>query len=164
MTNRMSIRQKVGEGWRRFLAVIPSFASVLVIFVCTACEAPKVHRDVRLWTDDLAFRISITPTPPVAEEVTVFKIFVQDKETGQPIETGEGRLFGTHKDKVNSYDGLAKGPEVGTYYARIRFPISGDWALGLQFRRDSTQPLQRTNDWVQTVLPAKPLGSDTTTR
>jgi hypothetical protein len=91
MTNRMSIRQKVGEGWRRFLAVIPSFASVLVIFVCTACEAPKVHRDVRLWTDDLAFRISITPTPPVAEEVTVFKIFVQDKETGQPIETGEGR-------------------------------------------------------------------------
>ena len=148
------------------ISALGSFAFVLVglVVLLTACEAPKSNRDIRQWTDDLALRITVSPQPPVAEEVTVFKVFVQDKETGQPIETGEGRLFATSQDKAKTYDGLAKGKEVGTYYARIRFPLAGDWAVGLQFRRDSTTALQRTNDWIQTVLPPRPLGSDTTKR
>ena len=137
---------------------------VMALGAAIACEPPRQNRDVRQWTDDLAFRISATPAPPVAEQYTIFKIFVQDKETNQPIETGEGRLFATNKDGATSYDGLAKGKEVGVYYARIRFPISGEWAVGLQFRRDSTRPLERTNDWVQTVLPAPLPGADTTQR
>lgn len=137
--------------------------TALMMLSLAACERKAQEPlEVRQWTDDLAFRIATTPLPPVAEEMTVYKIVVQDKETGQPIETGEGRIFASHADLANTYDGLAKGEEVGTYYARIRFPVSGDWAMGLQFRRDSTKPLQRTNDWTQTVRPAPPLGSDTT--
>jgi hypothetical protein len=31
------------------------------------------------------------------------------------------------------------------------FLTSGMWAMGVQFRRDSTQVLQRTKDWTQDV-------------
>jgi hypothetical protein len=34
------------------------------------------------------------------------------------------------------------------------FLTAGEWALGVQFRRDSTQALQRTLDWRQVVRPA----------
>lgn len=140
-----------------------TLVGVLAIGVMAACGGGKPPAEVRQWTEDLTFRISTSPLPPVAEEMTTFKIIVQDKETGQPIQSGEGRIFASHQHLANVADGLAKGEEVGTYYARIRFPISGDWAVALQFRRDSTQPLQRTNDWMQTVRPAPPLGQDAKT-
>ena len=66
------------------------------------------------------------------------QIVVQDKKTGEPIETGQGRIFATSNDGANTDDGLAKGKEVGTYYGRLFFPTTGDWAVRLQFRRDST--------------------------
>jgi hypothetical protein len=131
--------------------------------VLTACgHKQESQYAIRQWTDDLSFRIMATPTPPVSEEITQYKIIVQDRKTGQPIETGEGRIFGSTRDQAKVNNGLAKGKEVGTYYTTVRFPIATDWAMGLQFRRDSTAPLERTNDWVQTVLPAPPYGSDTT--
>ncbi len=135
------------------------FAAVVGVILITACGSESKPREMRQWTEDMTFIIETTPLPPVAEEVTTFKIIAQDKKTGQPIESGEGRIFASHIDRANAYDGLAKGEEVGTYYARIRFPLKGDWVLGLQFRRDSTKPLQRTNDWTQTVLKAPPLGT-----
>jgi hypothetical protein len=119
--------------------------------------------EIRQWTDDMAFRISVVPAPPIAEEMTVFKVVVSDKESGQPIQAGQGRIFATSQEHAQTGDGLAKGPEVGTYYAHVRFPVSGDWAVGLQFRRDSTSKLERTQDWQQQVLPAPPLGQSTDT-
>jgi hypothetical protein len=119
--------------------------------------------EIRQWTDDMAFRSSVVPAPPIAEEMTVFKVVVSDKESGQPIQAGQGRIFATSQEHAQTGDGLAKGPEVGTYYAHVRFPVSGDWAVGLQFRRDSTSKLERTQDWQQQVLPAPPLGQSTDT-
>ena len=131
-----------------------------------SCGTPNRSTEIRQWTDDMAFRISVVPAPPIAEEMTVFKVVVLDKDTGQPIQAGQGRIFATSQEHAQSGDGLAKGPEVGTYYAHVRFPVAGDWAIGLQFRRDSTSKLERTQDWQQQVLPAPPLGqsSDTTKR
>lgn len=114
--------------------------------------------EIRQWTDDMAFRISVDPAPPISDGITVFKVVVADKETGQPIQNGQGRIFATSQERAQTGDGLAKGTEVGTYYAHVRFPVSGDWAVGLQFRRDSTSKLERTQDWQQQVLPAPPLG------
>ena len=126
-----------------------------------ACGGPP-KTDIRQWTDDMAFRVSASPLPPVAEEMTTFKVVVQDKKTGKPIETGQGRIFATSEDRANASNGLAKGKEPGTYYTQIRFPTAGEWAVGMQFRRDSTAPLERTQDWRQLVNPAPPLGADTT--
>ena len=115
-----------------------------------ACGPNPRAMDNRQWSDSFAFRITVDPSPPRAIEDATYKIVVQDKKTGEPIETGEGRVFATSKDGANTDDGLAKGKEVGTYYGRLFFPTTGDWAVALQFRRDSSQRLERV-DWVQAV-------------
>lgn len=124
------------------------------------CGSPREkNTDLRQWTDDLAVRISMDPMPPRAMERIEYKIVVRDKKTNQPIDTGEGRIFATSHDGANTNDGLAKGKEVGTYYGRLFFVTSGDWAMALQFRRDTANrrlPLQRM-DWIQTVnSPSEP--------
>lgn len=141
---------------RTLIGVLVAAAAVV------SCGGGERTQEIRQWTNDMQFRISVTPLPPVAEKPAIFKVVVQDKETGQPIETGQGRIFATSPDRAQASDGLEKGKEVGTYYAHLRFPVAADWAIGMQFRRDSTKPLERTQDWQQTVLPAPPLGSDTT--
>ena len=129
------------------LLALSALAGAVVI---SACGPNKRALDNRQWSDNFAFRITVEPSPPRAIEDATYKIIVQDKKTGEPIETGEGRIFATSKDGANTDDGLAKGKEVGTYYGRLFFPTTGDWAVALQFRRDSTQRLERV-DWVQAV-------------
>jgi hypothetical protein len=115
-----------------------------------ACTSSERTLENRQWSDSFAFRITVEPTPPRAIEDAKYKIIVQDKKTGEPIETGQGRIFATSKDGANTNDGLAKGKEAGTYYGRLFYPTTGDWAIALQFRRDSTSKLERV-DWIQTV-------------
>ena len=118
--------------------------------IALGCGPGPRALDNRQWSDSFAFRITVDPSPPRAIEDATYKIVVQDKKTGEPIETGEGRIFATSRDGANTDDGLAKAKEVGTYTGRLFFPTTGDWAVGLQFRRDSTQRLERV-DWVQAV-------------
>ncbi len=133
---------------RRILcAALIAFAVVVGFAACGGSPRPL---ETRLWSDSFAFRVLSDPVPPRAIEDITFRIVVQDKKTGEPIERGEGRIFGTSKDRANVNDGLAKGKEVGTYYGHVLFPTTGDWAMGLQFRRDSTSKLERV-DWIQTV-------------
>ncbi|MEO5590001.1 MAG: hypothetical protein ABIS03_10480 [Gemmatimonadaceae bacterium] len=122
----------------------------MLLSVAGACETNPRTLDNRQWSDNYAFRITVDPSPPRAIEDVKYKIVVQDKKSGEPIETGEGRIFATSKDGANTDDGLAKGKEVGTYYGRLFFPVTGDWAIAIQFRRDSTQRLERV-DWTQGV-------------
>jgi hypothetical protein len=122
-------------------------------WVAVACSTNPRPHELRLYTDDLAIRVSMEPTPPRAIEDVRFRVVVRDRETGQPIEKGQGRIFATNEDRHNIDNGLTAGAEVGTYYTTLRFVNSGPWAMGIQFRRDSTARLQRTNDWMQDVLP-----------
>jgi len=115
-----------------------------------ACGDSRRALENRQWSDNFAFRITVDPMPPRAIEDANYKVVVQDKKTGEPIETGQGRIFANSKDGARTDDGLAKGKEVGTYYGRLFFPTTGDWAIALQFRRDSTSKLERV-DWIQTV-------------
>jgi hypothetical protein len=126
-------------------------ASVVLLAGIVACGPNPRALDNRQWSDSYAFRITSDPSPPRSIEDVTYKIVVQDKKTGEPIEAGEGRIFATSKDGARTDDGLAKGKEVGTYYGRLFFPTTGDWAIAIQFRRDSTQKLEKTLDWIQTV-------------
>jgi hypothetical protein len=135
-------------GVRALLAVM-----VLVSASCTARD-PEASLDTRMWTDDLALRIRMQPRPPFAREDIIVKVVVTDKESGAPIENGEGRIYASSKDSVNIYDGLERGPEPGTYYGKLNFLTAGEWAIGLQFRRDSTLKLE-TMDWLQMVRNAR---------
>ncbi len=127
-------------------------ASVAVLVGAIACGPNPRALDNRQWSDSYAFRVTVNPSPPHEIDDATYKIVVQDKKTGEPIETGEGRIFATNRDdaRINTNDGLAKGKEVGTYYGRLRYQVTGDWGVAIQFRRNSSSSLERV-DWIQTV-------------
>jgi hypothetical protein len=129
-------------------SLVPLSSSLL------SCGPAEPNTDIRLWTDSFAIRVSSNPMPPRALERVRYKVLVRDKKSGEPIDRGEGRIFATNRDRKSVANGLEKGPEVGTYYTNIFFVTAGDWAMGIQFRRDSTQRLQRTSDWMQEVRAA----------
>ncbi len=139
----------------RQLAIIAAGA----ISIASCGSNPKALES-RLWSDSYAFRVTVDPMPPRALEPAVYRLVVQDKKTGQPIETGEGRVFATSADRANTNDGLKKEKELGTYSGRLFFATSGDWAAAIQFRRDKDprMPLERV-DWIQTVRPASEPGT-----
>jgi hypothetical protein len=114
----------------------------------------------RLFTDDLSIQVFMSPSPPRALEPIEFRVVVRDKESGEPIDGGQGRVFATNEDRKNVYNGLEPGKEPGTYYAKMIFVTAGTWAVGLQFRRDSTVALQRANDWMQEVYPESAPGQE----
>lgn len=115
---------------------------------------------IRLWTDDFEIRVSSDVSPPRALERITYTVVVKDKNTQEPIANGEGRIFATNADQKSTWNGLTYGPEVGTYRTTITFVTAGEWALGLQFRRDSTQVLQRTMDWRQMIRNEAPPGAN----
>jgi len=127
-------------------------ALALVAFASASCGPNVRALDNRQWSDSFAFRITVNPSPPHDIDDATYKIVVQDKKTSEPIEVGQGRIFATNKEdqRINTDDGLEKGKEVGTYYGRLRFPVTGEWAVAVQFRRDSSSNLERV-DWIQTV-------------
>jgi hypothetical protein len=139
----------------RPVMLVPVLAAVLA-----SCGSSPKARELRLWSDSYAFRVTVVPSPPRAIEPIMYRIVVQDKKTGQPIETGEGRIFATSADLANTNDGLKKEKELGTYSGRLFFATTGDWAAAIQFRRekDPRMPLERV-DWIQTVGPASEPGT-----
>lgn len=141
---------RASRGSRRALTALFGFA---LLAGCTARD-PNAALDTRMWTDDLAFRIRLTPRPPYAREDVIVKVVIADKESGAPVENGEGRIYAMSRDSVRIFDGLERGPEPGTYYAKLNFLTAGEWAIGLQFRRDSTKKLE-TMDWLQSVRNAR---------
>jgi hypothetical protein len=139
----------------RRLALLPLAAALLA-----SCGPNPKARELRLWSDNYAFHIIADPMPPRALEPIVYRVVVQDKKTGQPIETGEGRIFATSADVANTSDGFKKEKELGTYSGRLFFATTGDWAAAIQFRRDKDPrlPLERV-DWIQTVQSASEPGT-----
>jgi hypothetical protein len=141
--------------------MLPRASLVLLLAAVVAgCGGNPKATELRLWSDNYAFRVTMDPMPPRALEPIVYRVVVQDKKTGQPIETGEGRIFATSADRANSSDGFKKEKELGTYSGRLFFATTGDWAAAIQFRRDKDprMPLERV-DWIQGVSPASEPGT-----
>jgi hypothetical protein len=138
-------------GLARRALVLLAMASVAA--ACTTRD-PEASLDTRMWTDDMSFSIRLTPRPPYAREDILVRVVVSDKKTGAPIENGEGRIYAMSHDSVKVFDGLERGPQPGTYFAKLNFVTAGEWAIGLQFRSDSTRKLE-TMDWLQSVRNAR---------
>ena len=131
-------------------AVRSAVAGVLALVLVGCNSSTKRTPGISLISESFIIRVTSEPLPPHARERNLYKVTVLDRKTNQPIENGEGRIFATSRDAVNVWDGLAAGPEVGVYYGTLNFITAGDWALAVQFRRDSTQRLERV-DWMQDV-------------
>jgi len=135
--------------------------AIAALFLVAACGPPSLPAtDIRAWSDDFEFRVRPDVVPPRAIEPIHYTIIVRDRKTHEPIANGQGRIFATNKDGHSIYDGFVYGPEVGVYHATLFFVTSGNWAMNLQFRRDSTKALEKPDgDWLQTVDTASEPGS-----
>ncbi len=129
-----------------------------------SCGPPPDAGVMRVWTDDFEIRVLADVTPPRALERITYTVTVRDKETREPVVNGEGRIFATNADRKTVWNGFTYGPEAGTYRTTLTFVTAGQWAMGLQFRRDSTQALQRTEDWQQMVRNEAPPGQEAGTK
>ena len=133
--------------------------AALALVACGPSGPPSLHQ----YTLTYDFMISPDEAPPHARDDIHYTIRVFDRKTRQPIENGEGQLFAGKPiedaapsgPQTKTYDGLAYGPEVGTYHAKVNFVVPGLWAVAIRFRRDSLHPLERT-DWMQDVLAERP--------
>ena len=117
---------------------------------------PRPPRDTsfRLTSEHYYFTVSSVPTPPHARERVLYKVLVRDKESRQPIETGEGRIYSSNRDMAQTWDGFVKAPEPGAYTGTLNFVASGQWAIAIEFRRDSTSRVEKV-EWMQDVLGAR---------
>ncbi len=122
-----------------------------LVAAALSCGKPDDPSVLRFTTDDFEMRVWPDVSPPRAIERITYTIVVKDKETDAPIVNGEGRIFATNSDHKTVWNGFKYGPEAGTYRATLTFVTAGDWMMGVQFRRDSTEALQRTHDWRQLV-------------
>lgn len=127
---------------------------MMVAVVVAACRPGPRDLSMKLMTEDMVLRVLPDPAPPRAREGVRYKVVVSDRETGEPIESGQGQIFATSQDGIDAYDPLVKGPELGTYYATMHFITAGQWAVAIRFQRDSTKKLERM-DWMQEVFPAR---------
>jgi hypothetical protein len=129
--------------------------ALLALVALAACGSPPQQPGLRQRTEHYLFRVTSDPQPPFAREPILYKVVVLDQKTSEPIENGEGRVFAESQDGAKTWDSFTRGPEVGTYYAKLNFLTAGDWAMAIQFRRDSTAALERI-DWMQQVRGERP--------
>ncbi len=131
------------------MRVLVLAASVIAVAAC----GPRERRvaELRMLSDSYAFSISPSQSPPHAREATLYKVVIRDRESRQPIETGEGQIFASNAERANTWDGFAKGAELGTYYGKLNFVTAGLWAVAIRFRRDSLHGLEKV-EWMQDVL------------
>ena len=131
-------------------------ASVLVWALAGAasCGGPDHQLELRQGTDTYKFVITSDPIPPHAREDVIYTIRVTDRKTGQPIETGEGRIFANTREGARTYDGFVKAPQVGAYSAKLNYVSAEQWAVGIQFHSEASRPLEKT-EWMQDVLPER---------
>ena len=131
------------------LRYVLAASAVLLAAACrpNECAAPTLCQ----YTKSYHFAITPSEAPPYAREAILYKVVVRDRESRQPIETGEGQIYASNIDRANTWDGFAKGAELGTYYGKLNFITSGTWAVAIRFRRDSASALE-TTEWTQDVL------------
>jgi hypothetical protein len=132
----------------------------LAVVLATACRPEPQQFTLRLDSDTYSFRVTADPLPPRARERTVYTVVVTDRTTKQPIEGGEGRIYASNAgpddpDRHTVWDGLAPAQQVGTYTANLNFVTAGNWAMALEFRRDSTSRLEKI-DWRQDIRREAP--------
>jgi len=147
-----------------FLRVCAVFLLAVIggvnVAACGSGTAPL--NELRFVTDSFVVRVMVESKPTRALEPTYWRVIVNDVHTGKPIQGGQGRVFATNKDRKTVANGLEETGELGTYRTNLMFVTAGMWAMGLQFRADSTKALQRTQDWTQDILSADEPGDFST--
>lgn len=139
-----------------------AFATAAGLLLAGCGPAEPRRNELRLVTEDFVLRVSPESRPTRALEPIYWRVVVHDVKTGLPIQGGQGRIFATNQDRKTVSNGLEETEELGTYRSHLMYVTAGLWAMAVQFRRDSTQVLQKTVDWTQDILTADEPGDFTT--
>ena len=139
---------------RRAAAMVATL--VLVCSISVACgQSEAKPREIRYISKSYSFTITPGQSPPHAREQIIYKVFIRDRESREPIQNGEGQIYSNNREGARTWDGFTYGPEIGTYYGKLNYVTSGLWAVGLRFRRDSLHPLEKI-EWMQDVMDERP--------
>lgn len=133
-------------------------AAAAVAALALGCTREPQPQGLRYTSATYYFTVEADQLPPPAREPIRYTVFVRDRETRQPIETGEGQIYSSNADGAQTWDGLVKGPTVGTYHGTLNFVTSGQWAIAIRFRRDSSSRLEKV-EWMQDVRAARETGT-----
>lgn len=147
------------ERTRRLSFGVVLTAATVFLAGCGGEASPPPSNEIRFKTDDFVIRVSPETKPTRALEPIYWRVMVHDVKSGLPIQGGEGRIFGTNRDRKTVSNGLAATEELGTYRSNLMFVTAGMWAMAVQFRRDSTKVLQKTQDWTQDIMAAEEPGN-----
>jgi len=118
--------------------------------LCGAC-VPHERGELHMISTSYSLTIVPSTSPPRARETILYKVVIRDRESRQPIETGEGQIYASNIERASTWDGFTKGAELGTYYGKLNFVTSGTWAVAIRFRRDSLHALEKV-EWTQDVF------------
>ena len=123
------------------------------VAAAASCTGERRPLQIRTFSEHFEYRISSDPMPPRARESTIYRVTVIDKENGQPVEGGEGRIFANNEAGTSTWDSFLAAPEVGTYTAKLRYVTAEQWAVSIEFRRDTLPgtKIERATDWQQEV-------------
>ena len=128
-------------------------AGITVLAACGRSDAKQ--REMHQISKSYSFSIVPDEAPPHARESILYKVYIRDRETREPIQNGEGQIYSNNREGARTWDGFTYGPQVGTYYGKLSFVASGQWAVAIRFRRDSLHPLETIN-WMQDVYDERP--------
>lgn len=139
------------------LVAVSWVALAILSQALSACDSSPRKLYIRTFSEHFEFRITSNPMPPRAREDVIYRVTVIDKDNGQPVEGGEGRIFANDSAGVSTWDSFMAAPEVGTYTAKLRFVTAEQWAIGIEFRRDTLPGtrIERATDWQQEVGAAR---------
>src|SRR5262245_15817561 len=108
------------------------FGTLLLMAVCltTACQRGDARpRSMLYRSKSYTFLIEPEQAPPHAREPILYKVFIRDRDTRQPIENGEGQIYSNNAEMARTWDGFTYGPQLGTYFGKLNFVTSGTWAI-----------------------------------
>ena len=141
----------------RPLVFLSSLIAVSLLALAANCSSSPRELQIRTFSEHFEYRITSNPMPPRAREDVIYRVTVIDKDNGQPLEGGEGRIFANNATGTSTWDSFMAAPQVGTYTAKLRFVTAEQWAIGIEFRRDTLPgtKIERATDWQQEVGAAR---------
>src|SRR6476620_10802253 len=144
---------------RRWMSARQATLTTAIALTVTACGGGD-NSPPPLRQNSMSYSFVIKPddSPPHARQDIHYIIQVFDKKTRQPIENGIGKPIEESAPtgpQSKTWDGMAYGPEVGSYRAKLNYVVAGQWAVAIRFQRDSLHPLERI-DWMQDVYDERP--------
>ena len=145
----------------RHHAVLSSLIAVSMLALAGlalgGCDSSPRKLQIRTFSEHFEFRVTSDPMPPRAREDIHYTVTVIDKDNGQPVEGGEGRIFANNINGTSTWDSFVPAPAVGSYTAKLRYVTAEQWAVGIEFRRDTLPgtKIERATDWQQDVAASR---------